>query len=128
MVVTMTTSGATLIKAGANVSVVISQNGAEGLSADEIITGFINQAESVINVATRFNWTDAYTGLNVDVKKILDDACSSLAAMYAIQYDMGNYTTIFEAQTMLDVHRDAALRGISILRDKKSEDFINGET
>jgi hypothetical protein len=37
---------------------------------------------------------------------------------------MSGFTSRAEAQTMLDVLRDGALRGIILLRDKKVEDFL----
>lgn len=46
--------------------------------------------------------------------------------MYVIQYDMSGFSTREEAETMLDVLRDSAQRGLGILKDKKQADFING--
>lgn len=84
------------------------------------------QAESTINVLTRFNFSTAYAGLDSAVKGILSDIASSLVAIEAISYDMSGYTTRTEAEDKINVLRDAALRGLSILRDKKNQDFING--
>jgi hypothetical protein len=117
MAETMCVSGAVKVKAGANVST--------SLTAAHY-TQFINQAESQINAATRINYTDTYAALNADVQKLLEDVCSSLAAMQAISYNMAGYSSRYEAETMLDVQRDTALRGISLLRDKKTTDFVNG--
>jgi hypothetical protein len=39
---------------------------------------------------------------------------------------MSGYTSRVEAEDMINVLRDASLRGLSILKDKKSQDFING--
>ena len=105
-------------KCGANVSTVA--------KAEAYINDYMTQAESEINVATRFNWSDAYSGLNTDVKGILKEAASNLAAMYAISYDMSGFTTIFEAQTMLDHLNASYLRALSLLRDIKQQDFMNG--
>ena len=104
-------------KAGANVSSVS--------KAEAYINDYMTQAESEINVVTGFNWSDAFSGLNTDVKGILKQAASNLAAMYAIQYDMSGFTSRFEAETMLDVLRDAYLRSISILRQVVKRDFVN---
>ena len=38
-----------------------------------------------------------------------------------------NYPSRIHAEDMINVLRDAALRGISILRDKKTQSFIKGE-
>lgn len=85
----------------------------------------MTQVESQINLVTRFNWSDAYSGLNADTKGILKEVASNLAAIYVIIYDMSGYTSRVEAEDMINVLRDAALRGMALLRDKKSEDFIN---
>lgn len=87
---------------------------------------FINQAESTINVVTRTNYTDTYAALNDDVKMILNDTASSLAAINLISYDMSQYGSVQESANMINTQRDIALRGISLLRDKKQQDFING--
>ena len=85
------------------------------------------RAESTINCICRYNYSDAVTtGLNVDVKGLLSDVASSLVAMEAISYDMSGYTSRLEAEDMINVLRDGALRGLSILRDKEVQRFING--
>ena len=105
-------------KAGANAN--------STANTEEYINDFVAQAESFINVATRYNWSDNYSSLNADVKGILKETASNLAAIYVINYDMSGYSSNIEAEDMITVLRDAALRNISILRDKKSETFING--
>ena len=75
---------------------------------------------------TRFNWTDKFTsGLNADVKGILTETGAAWCAMIVIQSDMGGFTSRAEAQTMLDVLRDLVTTNISILRDIKTQTFIN---
>jgi hypothetical protein len=92
--------------------------------AETYVNNFVTQAESEINVVTRYNWTDAYTGLNTDVKGILKQAASNLAAIYVIQYDMSGYTSRTEAEDMINVLRDGYLRCVSILRDVKAREFM----
>ena len=87
---------------------------------------YVLEIESLINCMTRYNWSDAYAGLNADVKEILKGVGSDLAAIYVIQWDMSGYTSRTEAEDMINVLRDSALRGMSILRDKKVQDFITG--
>ena len=103
-------------KAGANAS------GTSNVEA--YINDFMTQAESFINVATTYNWSDAYSGLNADVKGILKEIASNLAAMYVIQFDMSGFTSRAEAETMLDVLREGALRGLSIIRNKNPQEFM----
>lgn len=87
---------------------------------------YTTQAESLINSICRYNFSDNYAALNVDVKGILKQVASDLAAIYVIQYDMSGFSSRVEAEDMINVLRDSALRGLSILRDKKAQDFING--
>ena len=105
-------------KAGANASSVS--------VAEAYVNDFVTQAESFINVSSKKNWSDVYSTLNADVKGILKEAASNLAAIYVIQYDMTNFNSRNEAESMITVLRDGALRCISILRDKNSVDFIDG--
>jgi len=119
MATTLALSGAVLFKAGANVSTALTE-------ADYNYA--ILQAEGYINSITKYNWNDNYATLSADVKYILEDACSNLAAMYLIQYDMSGYTSRAEAQTMLDVLRDRASNAIKELKDVKVRDFVLGAT
>ncbi len=124
MVATFTTSGAALLKAGANVSSDLTGSGILGKTAEEIINQWINEAESVINVTTRNNYTDSYASLNTDVKMILNEVSSALAAIQIVAYDMSGLSRI-EAEDRVNIQRDAALRGLSLLRPKNAQDFID---
>ncbi len=108
----------------------VSRKAGAGASATANVEAYINdfmtQAESFINVASRNNWSDSYSGLNVDVKGLLKEAASNLAAIYVINYDMSGYDSRTEAEDKINVLRDAALRAIAVLRDKKAETFIDG--
>ncbi len=95
-------------------------------NVEAYINDFMTQAESEINVLCRYNFSDNYATLNVDTKGLLKSIASSLAAIMVIQYDFSGYSSRTEAEDMINVLRDAALRGMSILRDKKAQDFING--
>lgn len=102
-------------KAGANAS---------SVAIDEAyINDFMTQAESDINASVRFNFSDAYAGLNVDVQGWLKQAASNQAAIYVINYDMdaiGRST----AQSRINVLRDNFLRIIQQLKDRKHQTFI----
>jgi len=82
-------------KAGANASTTA--------KAEAYTNSFIAQAESWINARTIYNWSDVYSTLNADVKGILKDAGSSLAAIYVIQYDMSGFTSRQEALIMINI-------------------------
>lgn len=118
---TFCTSGAALVKAGAGVSSEISGALLQGSATQNLLDHWITQHESLINVMTRYNWTDVYTTLDDDVKKILEAIASDLAAIDAIAYDMGGYNSRVEAEDMINVRRDSALRGLAILRDQKNK-------
>ena len=113
---TYLTSEAIMFKAGDNVSNV----------SNEHMSCAVFQAEALINVTCRKDWTAAYAGLSDNVKYLLEEVGSNLAASYIICKDMSGYTSRYEAETMLDVLRDGALRGLSILRDTKQQDFMDG--
>ena len=81
-------------KVGANASTVS--------KAEAYVNDYMTQAESFINSATTFNWSDVYASLNVDVKGILKQAASAFAAIMVIRYDMSGYTSRNEAITMIN--------------------------
>jgi len=110
------TTAEVLRKAGANASAVS--------ATEAYINDFVTQAESEINALTRYNWSDAYTTLDVDVKAILKEAASNLAAMYVISYDMSGFTSRLEATTMLDLLRDSYLRALGVLREIQVQRFV----
>ena len=89
------------------------------------VDDYMTQVESQINAVTRFNWSDAYVGLNADTKGLLKEVASNLAAIYVIQYDMSGFTSRVEAEDQINVLRDAALKGLSLLRDKKVKAFMS---
>ena len=84
------------------------------------------RAESTINCMCRYNFSDTFSTLNIDVKQILSDIASSLAAVEAISYNMSGYSSRIEAEDMVNIQRDIALRGLSLLRNQKVVTFING--
>lgn len=108
-------------KAGANASATS--------NVEAYINSYMTQAESLINVATRKNWSDDYAALNVDVKGILKEVASNLAAIYVLNYDASSIvaaSSLIEYEDRITILRDAALRGISLLREKAQETFMEG--
>ena len=104
-------------KAGANASATA--------NVEAYINDYMTQVESEINSFCRVNYSDTYSALDVDVKGILKQAASNLAAIYVIIYDMSGFTSRQEAESMINVLRDSAYRILSVLRDKKNQTFIN---
>ena len=105
-------------KAGANASATS--------NTEAYINQYMTEAESTINTLCRYNFSDNYAALNADVKGILKMVASNLAAIYVITFDFSGFSSRIEAEDMINVLRDQALQGLSLLRDKKQQDFING--
>lgn len=111
---TLCLSGAALHKAGQDIS----------LSGAALVDEYILQAEGIVNVSTRKNWIDNYASLNTDVKYILEDAVSNLAAISIINHSTSNIIRA-EAETRLDVLWSSYLRDIKILQDINMQDFMS---
>ena|SRR3990167_3314830 len=105
-------------KAGANASATS--------KAEAYVNDFMTQAESYINSATRKNWSDVYSTLNADVKGILKECSSNLAAIYVISYDMSGFTSRIEAEDMINILYRRAMDCIKVLIDQKTETFVVG--
>lgn len=118
---TFATSGACIFKAGVGMNDIFKK-----ASGAAIIEQYLRQAEAKINVMTRRDWSGAFVDISGDVVKILEDTASDLAGMKMINYDMQGYGTQAKAETMLDVLRDNSFTNLSILRDLKQQDFIDG--
>jgi hypothetical protein len=107
-------------KCGANVNA--------ATQAEAFVNSFLNQAEGLINTSCRKVFAvdaAAFAALPAGGKQLLTEATTDLAAIYAIQYDMSGFTSRIEAEDMINILRDGALRAISILRDKKSSLFVS---
>ena len=107
-----------LKRCGANISSTVSA----ASWFDEIIVS----VEAFINSLTRFDWTAADTASTLDasVRGILIETGACLAAIQGISFDMSGFTSRTEAEDMINVLRDIALRNLSVLRDKKTQEFI----
>ena len=104
-------------KAGANASATS--------KAEAYTNSFVAQAESRINAESEYNWSDAYSGLNADVKGILKEAASNLAAIYVINYDMSGFTSRAEAVNMVNILYSQYVDCIKVLREKdKGQIFV----
>jgi len=92
-------------------------------NVETYINSFMTQAESRINTETHFNWSDAYSGLNVDVKGILKEAASNLAATYVICYELSSIG-IAEAKSRIDLLMFHYAGCIKLLKEQINKDFI----
>lgn len=96
--------------------------------AEGYVNSFMTQVESEINATCRYNFSDNYAALNVDTKGLLKGVASNLAAIHVIVYDMSGYNSRVDAEDLINVLRDAALRQLAILKEKKAQDFIREVT
>ena len=93
--------------------------------AEAYINDFMTQVESYINVATGKNWSDGYAALNADVKGILKECASNIAATYVISFDMSGYTTRVEAEDMVNILLYRANQCLVILTELGSKKFMD---
>jgi len=117
---TLCISGVVIAKAGDNAPVL-----ADSDSYDK----FIEQAEGTIANATRRDWVAEWPTISgKSAAQLLEGTCSDLAAINVITTKLtgqdGTKNRI-ESEDQINVLRDSALRGISILRDKKTQTFID---
>lgn len=92
----------------------------------DYINSFISQAESFINVACKKNFSDIYATLNADVKGMLKEAASNIAAIYVIKYDTSGFSSLAEAELMINTLYTRAMDCISILRSQDTVSYITG--
>ena len=97
---------------------------------EAMINAFCLQAESLINCACRVVFaadTTAFAALNTGTQYLLTEVASNLVAMYGLTYkptgEDGEMSRI-EFEDRINIMRDAVLRGLSILRDKKTQTFM----
>ncbi len=102
-------------KSGANVDI---------LFTDTMKTQSLLQAESYLNTETLFNWSDAFAGLNVDVKFIVTSVTASLVAIDAISYNFNTFSSLARAQMKINVLFDIFKRGIKTLREAENKTFV----
>ena len=107
------------MKAGANVNA--TAVGATYLEA------FGEMAESYINIASGYNWSDWYAANGAtypDVSQILVDTATSKAAIDIINYDMSGFTNIQEAVSRINTLWENVKQNIILLKEEAKKDFI----
>jgi hypothetical protein len=114
---TLCTEAEIVFKEGANVSASVTE-------AHHNMA--VAQAESFLVCVTRYNWIDNYASLNEDVKRMLSEAVSNLAAVYSIQYDMSGYSSRVEAEDMMNILWARFLQITQLLTDQNTADYIKG--
>ena len=122
------TSGQAIFKAGHNVNEKFYSgcNMLKGGMAGDTINYLISGASSTILTLMRNEELGDYATLSANKKEIVNDVCSNMVGIQLVTYDMSGYSSRVEAEDIINVLRDAKLMGLSILRDKKAQDYING--
>ena len=106
----------------------VGANASSTSNVETFINQYMTESESLINVETLRNWTDAFSALNVDVKGILKLAASSRAAIMVLNYDLSLSPLLLELQTRIDVLWNDYREAIRILKTLASQEFMDGET
>ena len=98
--------------------------------AVDYVNSYMTQVESFINVACKYNFSDAYTTLNVDVKGILKECASNLAAIYCIEYDMSGATATslerLDSEDKINILYKRAMDCLKILQDEDIQKWMIG--
>ena len=104
------------------------------INTEARINEYCLQVESLINGGTKYNWSKEFsapatTTLSADVWHLLGEIESDLVAIYMIENNMQGlaatpYPSRIIAEDMINILRDASLRGMSIMRDKATQKFI----
>ena len=102
------------------------ENASSTSNTEAYINDYVAQAESRINSVCRYNYSDNYSSLDNDVKNILKEVASNIAAIYVIQFDMSGFDSRGEAENMINVLNAGVMSGLSLLKDKQVQTFING--
>lgn len=107
--VTVGLSGPALVKAGVNVSAVMTA------SAGGEMDDFILQANDYLKAVVK---------ADLVANEMLDEYAERSAAVEAIQYDMSGYTSRVEAEDMINVHLFRMNEIIKLLNDPGVQDYI----
>lgn len=119
----LTTSGLTLLKAGKKVDIAF-----RNVSGQEMLTAVISGAEAQLCSEARFDFINNLNSVSSQYRALLDDAASSKACIPLILYDMNQYTSRVEAESMINFHLENWNRILNLLRDKKPQDFIGARS
>jgi len=107
--VTVGLSGPALVKAGANVSAVMT------VSAGGEMDGFIDQANDYLKSVVK---------ADLVANEMLDEYAERSAAVEAILYDMSGYTSRVEAEDMINIHVHRMNEILKVLNKADVQDYL----
>ena len=117
---TFATSLAVIAKSGAGTSSGI----LEGWKLTSEFESWLAQAEATVSAMSRYDYVANSAAITTNKLPLLKEITANLAAIEAVKYSMGGYTSRTEAEDVINVLRDAALRGLNLIRDQKGTTFI----
>jgi len=113
---TLTVSGAAVIKAGTSVSASV-----PSASWDT----WIEEAEGFLSSLLKFDVVAGWATISGSASApMLSDYCARDAAIQGISYDMSGYTTILEAEDMINVHLYKMNETVQKLKNASRQDFM----
>lgn len=83
-----------------------------------------NQAEGLICGECGYDFVTNYASINTVGKYLLDLATATLAAILGVKYNMANYQSYTEAQTIMSANIDLYEKTILKLKDEAYRDFV----
>jgi len=84
------------------------------------------QAENYINILCRYNFSDNFGTLNVDVRNLLSEYVSRYVGISGIAYNMSGFTSRIEAEDMMNIHLYRMNKIEQILVDQKGVTYMQG--
>lgn len=111
------TSGAVIMKAGKNASSI-------AIASAALLQEFSDEAEAYINTECRYDFIANYSKIGTNYKFALAEAASALIGNKIIHWDMSGYTNRGEAEDMININNNSAMRIIDMLKDKKTQETL----
>lgn len=114
---TLCTSGSAVAKAGANASTTVTLSGS-------ILVNWSNEAESYACALCRYDVVTNFSELTTEGKEVLQQLVTARIAQKIITYDMTNYNSRYEAETMLDILENEFNDAKALLNDDKNRKYL----
>lgn len=114
---TFCTSAHAKTKAGANANTTLTNDNTK-------LSAFSDEVEDILCNIARVDLITNYGSLTTNGKKVLQSVSSAMIAKRIINYDMMGYTSLAEAQTMLDILDNEEKIGIDQIKDDKVRAYL----
>ena len=84
------------------------------------------QAENYLNNLCRYNFSDNFSTLNIDIKYILSEYVARYAAICGIMYNTSGFSSSIQAENMTSVHAWRMRAIEEILIEQKTITYMKG--